>query len=156
MNRIISCIFCVFILFACASRKQHFQFGETTSSNGLLLVIPNYSGLYFIECYEIKDTLNIFENIKNHNNVGAGIYLYDFYTPVNFYIYENKDMATTEMEDGGELKGKLVKFSYTKLHSSLIEPEEIEIELHLKDGEIRFSINTGLNRINYIKSLVSD
>ena len=153
MKRVFICILCVFVFLACASRKQHFQYGETTSANGLLLVSPGYSGYYFVQCYEITDTLNIFENIKNLNNVGPGIYLYDFFTPVKSFIFETKDMATIELEDGVELKGKLVQISYTQLHSALIEPEEIEIEFLFIDGAVRFSINTGLHRINYIKGL---
>jgi hypothetical protein len=155
MNKTASYIICILIFFSCAVRKSQIQEGVTFSAQGLLLVISNSPERYFVECYEIIDTLNILENIINEGNVGSAIYLHNSYMPVNLFVSNNQQMTSFKMKEGEILHAKLVKISYTEFHT-LISPELNKAEIYLKDTIIEFDFKMNIYRINYVMGLYED
>lgn len=150
-----SYIICILMFFSCAVRKSQIQEGITLSTQGLLLAISNSPERYFVECYEIIDTLNILENILNANNVGSAIYLHNSYMPVNIFVSNNKEMTSFKMKDEDVLHAQLVKISYTEFHT-LISSELNKAKIHLKDTIIEFDFKMNIYRINYIMGLQED
>lgn len=155
MNKIASYIICILIFFSCAVKKSQIQEGVTYSTQGLLLVISDSPERYFVECFEIIDTLNILENILNEGNVGSAIYLHNSYMPVNLFVSNNKQMTSFKMKERDMLHAKLVKISYTEFHT-LMSPELNKAEIHLKDTIISFDFKMNMYRINYIMGLHED
>lgn len=144
-----------FIFHSCAVRKPQIQEGETIYTKGLLLVFSDWPERYFVECYEIIDTLNILENTLNEGNVGSAIYLHDFYIPINSFVSNNKQMTSLKTIEGDMVHAQLVKISYTEFYT-LMSPEPNNAELHLENGIIRFDYKLNIHRINYIKGLLED